>query len=203
MAVIAYKCRVPASELERDLYSLLDTFNDRAISSVVRDREIQKAIKGYNRKAKFAKADKLEEWLGFAFARRTKRNYRSRNEHLQLARKSRNDKQQAQKIGILKAYLHDHPQASNTELSEMLAMSRSTICKYRQAAEDALETEESQEQLQAQWPGAQPVEEVPVSFDKTSDLPEVSPADPGLSALTKSGCTLLLRLFPPDKGGGC
>ena len=197
LAVIAYKCRVPVSELERDLYSLLDTFNDRAISSVVRDREIQKAIKGYNRKAKFAKADKLEEWLGFAFARKTKRNYQSRDAHLQLARKSRNDKQRAQKIGQLLAYLNDHPQASNTELSEMLAMSRSTICKYRQVAEEALEAEAHQEQLQAQWPKAQTVEEVPISFAKTGDWFEILPADPRLPALPNSGCTLLLRLLPP------
>ena len=79
----------------------------------------------------------------------------------------------------------------------MLAMSRSTICKYRQVAEEALEAEAHQEQLQAQWPKAQTVEEVPISFAKTGDWFEILPADPRLPALPNSGCTLLLRLLPP------
>ena len=134
LAVVAWKCRIPKHELEQDLYGLLEVWNDpdypyQNFSHPVKPIEVQKALTGYNKKATMCPRERLEEWFGFQF-RKNKRNYRTREEHLQIARAIRNAKISTSTKLKVEAYLKANPNASISEISRISGISRPTIYKY-------------------------------------------------------------------------
>lgn len=81
LSVIAWKCNVPAAELERDLLSLLPDYNKGSVRKV-KEKEIYSAMKMYNDKAMLTQRESLENWQGWEYDP-IPRNYRKRVEHLQ------------------------------------------------------------------------------------------------------------------------
>lgn len=81
LSVIAWKCGVPITELERDLLGLLPGYNKGAIRKV-KEKEVYSAMKMYNDKAMLTQRESLENWQGWEFDP-IPRNGRRRAEHLQ------------------------------------------------------------------------------------------------------------------------
>ena len=131
LAIIAYKCRVPREQAEEDITDLVDLFNQKEHIKRVRENEIEKAMKGYSQKFVRVTSYTLEEYLGFAFHRSTKRNGLKRKEHLEMAREIKASRQRATKQNQMKRYLQKYPDASLKQLEEALGWSRHTIIKYR------------------------------------------------------------------------
>lgn len=111
-----------------------DNFNQRNVEAIFRF---------FDQKYK-AKPETLEEWLGYEFKRiGVKRNDRSREVHLKLAR---NQLRMLREIGetsvgrpldsgtkkeLVKKYIKKHPEASVTEIANALGVSRTTVYKWK------------------------------------------------------------------------
>ena len=134
LAVIAYKCRVPRSQLENDLKTVYNNLTQKG--KPLKEGEITKALGGFQLKYIRTRAEKLESWLGFEFERTTKRNGRTRAEHLQHCRGIRNERSAKSKIDCIAKYLSAHPTASNREISTALHMHMQTVRKYRATFEN-------------------------------------------------------------------
>lgn len=84
LTVIAWKCKVPKDELEKDLLSLIPIFNKGAVR-LVKEKEVYSALKMYNEKAMETTRERLQDWQGWEY-KPIKRNGRKRAEHLKRAR---------------------------------------------------------------------------------------------------------------------
>lgn len=73
LSVIAWKCAVPATELERDLQALLPHYNKGSVRKV-KEKEIYSAMKMYNDKAMLTQRERLEDWQGWEFKPSTNRH---------------------------------------------------------------------------------------------------------------------------------
>lgn len=141
LAIVAYKCLVPRTQLEQDLDDIRKAYNARdKHEHTVKRSEVDKAICGYNPKALTVKRSTLCGWLGFGYDA-AKRNGRTRDEHLAEVHAKRSD---TARIKIME-YFSLHPDASNVKASRDLGMSRHTVIKYRPAA-DAQEHPQLQEE---------------------------------------------------------
>lgn len=87
LSVIAWKCKVPEEELERDLLSLLPYYNKGA-TRIVKEKEIKSAMKMYNDKAMLTQRERLEDWQGWEY-KPIPRNGRKQALHLRMARSNR------------------------------------------------------------------------------------------------------------------
>ena len=74
LSVIAWKCGVPAAELEQDLLGLLPGYNKGAVRKV-KEKEVYSAMKMYNDKAMLTQRESLENWQGWEFKPATNRHY--------------------------------------------------------------------------------------------------------------------------------
>lgn len=127
LAVIAVKCRISRERLHSDLKALQSHFNDLISSQLINDREIDNILATLDaKKAKSVTGETLEKWLGWTFERKTKRNHRSREEHLSLVA----EKKRTQSATAVQDYLAEHPGASISETAKRLGMSRNTVAKY-------------------------------------------------------------------------
>lgn len=85
LSVVAYKSGIEKSRLEEDLNILLKHYN--MIGTLIKADEVKKAMRAYNSLALKCRSTTLEQWFGWEFSRNsTKRNGRSRNDHLKRAR---------------------------------------------------------------------------------------------------------------------
>ena len=112
LAIIAYKCRIPRAQIEEDIGDLVDLFNQKEHMQKVRENEIEKALTGYSQKFVKVNSYTLEEYLGFTFHRKTKRNGLKQGEHLLIARAVKAARQKATKEIQMKRYLQNNPGAS-------------------------------------------------------------------------------------------
>ncbi len=141
LVTVGYKCHVSTEAVERDLRYLQGVFNGRKDGPAIRDAEIPKALAAFNEKAMTVKRETLNSWLGFSFEP-CKRNGRSRAEHLARNRQAIHDA----KIAIIRAYLLDHPEASNSEIADRTPVSRWTVMRYRAEVAEALAREAAAKQ---------------------------------------------------------
>lgn len=74
LTVIAWKCKVPKEELEKDLLSLIPIFNKGAIR-IVKEKEVYSALKMYNEKAMETTRERLQDWQGWEYKPKTNRHY--------------------------------------------------------------------------------------------------------------------------------
>ncbi len=84
LSVIAWKCGVPAEELEQDLLALLPDYNKGA-QRLVKEKEVYSAMKMYNDKAMLTQRESLENWQGWEY-KPIKRNGQKQADHLEEAR---------------------------------------------------------------------------------------------------------------------
>lgn len=132
LAVIGYKCRLKRDRVEADISELFDVLNNRD-GHDMRETERHKPMTGYCSKYIRATSERIEEWLGFGFLRQTKRNGRDRSEHGRYRKSIAAEHQAAAKQEAIAAYLLNHPDASNREISRELGMCHKTVAKYRQS----------------------------------------------------------------------
>lgn len=128
LAVVATKCRISNERLHHDLKDLQQKFN-RSVphGHTISDHEIENVVDTLDhKKAKLVKGETLEGWLGWKFERKTKRNYRTREEHLNLVAAQK----RACSMEKVTNYLLEHPTASISEIAKSLGMSRNTVAKY-------------------------------------------------------------------------
>ena len=131
LAITAYKCRVPRAEAEEFLSLLIDVYNQKPNTHIVKDYEIKKAMTGYCSKATTVKSTTLEELLGVKFERKSKRNGRKRADHLEMARAIKDAKQAADKKAMVRRYLSKYPSASLNQMVNDLGISKTTAKKYK------------------------------------------------------------------------
>jgi len=138
LSVIAWKCAVPMSELERDLLSLLPTYNKDA-TRIIKDKEIYSALKMYNDRAMLTQRERLEHWQGWEYKpikRREKplkqavhlrlaRNQLALMKEMGIASQGRPSKEQ-----LVTSWRADHPSGTKSECRADLGLDTKTIRKW-------------------------------------------------------------------------
>ena len=130
LAVVAWKARIPRSRLEEDLWELQAFWNEsRSCHERISDKEIEKALKGYNTKSTLVTSKKLEEWTGFEF-KRAKRNGRKRQEHLGIisAKKRGGNKE------IVKRYAENNPFATQRQMAKDSSNCKCLYSRFKKAS---------------------------------------------------------------------
>lgn len=131
LAIVGKKCNVMKSTVEQDIKNCIDLFNQKDNRHSMKSYEAQKAMKGYSDIARTVRSTTLEELIGLEFERKTKRNGRTQEDHLRIARASRNTKQAVDRESTMRKYLETNPSASLKELVEALGWGKATVVKYR------------------------------------------------------------------------
>ncbi|MCF0150528.1 MAG: hypothetical protein HUJ80_03865 [Firmicutes bacterium] len=155
LTCIAYKCKVPLEELEKDLQGLVDHYN-RLEGEKVLYAEISYALRMYNYNALSTRAVILEEWLGFSFTRyhrhrdAEQRFPRKKTEEMRLEGKLTNMEVYAQKRRdelypdgswrknagrnsyelLVVNWRQAHPEGTIMECSRDLNIDRKTVSKW-------------------------------------------------------------------------
>lgn len=120
LVCVGHKCRRALESIREDVLRLAERLG-------LPKREAEHAVAACNpEKAQTVCAATLEGWLGWSFDRKTKRNGRTREEHLAAIAKSRTDASRCRVTGYLKA----NPMATISEIARTLAMGRKTVAKY-------------------------------------------------------------------------
>lgn len=126
LAVIAFKCGIKRTELERDFYMIADLWGKESWHTVFNKNNIPAALRCYSPDFARVKRTTLEEWLGWVFTGTCKRNGRTQQEHLEkIAIEKR-----AKALYKLEQYLKKYPEASKRRISTDTGMSRNTVAKY-------------------------------------------------------------------------
>lgn len=137
LSAIAWKCNVPADEVERDLLGLIPRYNQNAVRQM-KPEEVKSALKMYNDKAMLTQRERLQDWIGWEY-RPQRRNGRKRSIHLALAR---GNKAVLKELGEMKpegrptkkdqvaAYRKKHPEATPTAVARALGVSRTTVYRW-------------------------------------------------------------------------
>lgn len=129
-AIVGYKCRIPRSVVLEALQDLRNAWNRENPSSPVQAVEVDRAMRGYTHKYMLSKASRLEEWFGWEFDRRIKRNGRSQADHLKLARAAKDKKKAEEAKELMESYLTRNPRATKAAMARDLQYNRRTIAKY-------------------------------------------------------------------------
>lgn len=135
LCVIAYKCRIPKGELVSDVEEIADLWSadERWRDDPFNRRNLPAALRCYSQKFLKVSRAKLEEWLGWEFGR-TKRNGRTRKEHLTMVANLKKSRSFSAVADFIKA----HPEAKKTEIAAGTGLSRVTVNKYYDAAKQII-----------------------------------------------------------------
>lgn len=135
LAVVAVKCRVPEDVLKADAARVVQAFNHRDPQDPVPDHDIDRALGSVDpQEAKNVRSETIERWVGWTFERRTKRNGRSRQEHLtEIAHVASAAARSGRARDAVVAYLTSHPDATTTDIMTATKLSRPTVTKYAKA----------------------------------------------------------------------
>ena len=138
LTVIAWKCGIPYEQLEQDLLSLLPGYNKGA-QRQIKEKEVYSALKMYNDRAMSTRRESLEHWQGWEY-KPIKRNGRRRAEHIKIMNFVRDEingnKDWRNKKGAptaqnkVQQYRTEHPDATVTEVARELKISRTTVYKW-------------------------------------------------------------------------
>lgn len=142
LSVIAWKCAVPMSELERDLLSLLPTYNKDA-TRIIKEKEVYSAIKMYNERAMLTQRERLEHWQGWEYKPIKRREKPLKQAvHLRLARNQLalmkemgiasqgRPQESGTKKQIVLEWRSEHPSGTKSECHRDTGLSRTTIGKW-------------------------------------------------------------------------
>jgi hypothetical protein len=128
--VCGWKARIPKEQIKKDLEQYVERYNEIWPENPIKWSEIGKALKAYGKKESTVCSKKqLAEWFNTEIEG-TKRNGRTREEHLQIARAIRNAKISTSTKLKVEVYLKANPNASISEISRISGLSRTTIYKY-------------------------------------------------------------------------
>ena len=143
LAIYAVKCNVPIERLKEDAYGLVPFLNAINPSEPFTESDVRSALECYDlRYATFPLKD--IEILSAIKIERNKRNGRKQEQHLARARAVqavddpegnwRNRKGRPDKKMMINEYIAEHPEASVSEVSKALGVSRTTVYKYKESA---------------------------------------------------------------------
>ena len=131
LAVIAYKCRIPEAELQRDIEDIADEWevDPRWSQDPFNRKNVPDALRCYSQRFIKVRRETLEEWLGWEFSHKSP-PARSQEEHLENVA----NQKRGRSLGLVMQALRDNPDANKTMISRMTGLSRPTVIKYYDAA---------------------------------------------------------------------
>ena len=160
LAVIAWKCNVPVDKVERDLHSLIPTYNEGATRQI-KEKEINHALRMYNEKAIITPRQRLEDWIGWEY-HPIKRNGRTRNVHLTIARATRDilhpdgwQNQNGRPKGSsvqhrqIENYHAEHPDATPKDCIAETGLSKNTVYRWWKAEPEEPDADLTDVQVEA------------------------------------------------------
>lgn len=192
LACVGHKCH-------RAVESILEDAIRLAAKLGLPKHEAEHAVAACNpEKAQTVRAATLEGWLGWSFDRKTKRNGRTRAEHLaEIA-----ERRTAARRRRVTDYLEHHPKATISEIARTLAMGRKTVAKYFHEWLEALRDKVVQ-QAKAML-GAIPTTSdcttdcTAVSIESVGQAPTATISDYPSTAITPDGPTAMVSDHPAD-----
>ncbi|WP_337436937.1 hypothetical protein, partial [Mitsuokella jalaludinii] len=120
LTCVGYKCGMALEAISEDVMYLAAVLG-------LPQREAKHALEVCNpEKARTVRAATLEDWLGWSFDRKTKRNGRTRKEHLAKVAADRTTASRRRVWACLK----EAPMATISELARKLSITRRTAAKY-------------------------------------------------------------------------
>jgi hypothetical protein len=129
LAIVGWKCRIPEEQVRYDLISLQERWNEYALRKgmpTLKNKEIEKAMKGYDQKYTKVTSRILADWLGVTF-KTNKRNGRKRRDHLNLVAKQKR-KSSIEKIwNVLVEAKRKRVRLTITKLAYLAGVSRQTV----------------------------------------------------------------------------
>lgn len=157
LAVIAWKCNVPVDKVERDLLSLIPTYNEGATRQI-KEKEIKHALRMYNEKAIITPRQRLEDWIGWEY-HPIKRNGRKQTVHLTIARATRDilhPEGWQSKEGRptmqhkIAAYRAEHPDATPKDCIAETGLSKNTVYRWWGTAPELEEADDNLAEVQVE-----------------------------------------------------
>lgn len=192
LACVGHKCHRAVESILEDAVRLVAKLG-------LPKHEAEHAVAACNpEKAQTVRAATLEGWLGWSFDRKTKRNVRTRAEHLaEIA-----ERRTAASRHRVTDYLEHHPKATISEIARTLAMGRKTVAKYFHEWLEALRDKVVQ-QAKAML-GAIPTTSdcttdcTAVSIESVGQAPTATISDYPSTAITPDGPTAMVSDHPAD-----
>ena len=123
LAIVGYKTRISREVVEKKLKDVQERFNERDKEKIL-DVEVENAMCGYSQKFVRVKWETLSRWTNIEKERNTRRNGRSREEHLKVARKKKEEKTKKRKEEIQRLLEAGYTKA---KIAEILGISRQTV----------------------------------------------------------------------------
>lgn len=137
MAIYAIKCNIPLDELESDMNLISIYLSNIGYNHPITERNIRSALKAYKPEYITTSISRIEKLTGIEI-KRNKRNGRTQEEHLKLARASQAKKYpngewrgNQSKEQLVKDFIREYPNLSVTEIAKRLNVSRPTVYKYK------------------------------------------------------------------------
>lgn len=132
LAVIAYKCRIPYGQLERDVdhISQIWTLDRRWDRDPFNVKNVASALRCYNPKFVRVRRSTLEEWLGWQFAGTKKESKYTQREWLERLA----DQRSAASLRAIRNVLKENPTLSKSEIARRTGLSRQTVYNHYEAA---------------------------------------------------------------------
>ena len=139
LVVYAIKCDVSKDELRQDLQFAFEKLQTVEHSNPLTSDDIDSALEAYDRAYSTFPVEDIEKLTDLRIER-NKRNYRSQDLHLRIARATqsvlypegdwRNVKGRPSKEELVKDYIAKNPDDNPTEIARNLGISRTTVYKY-------------------------------------------------------------------------
>jgi len=141
MSIYAVKCDIPKRELKKDMYEIYEKIKLIEHTNSLTKEDVHSALEIYDRAYYNFKIDDIIKLTDIRIEK-NKRNYRKQEQHLKIARATRDilhenwregngrPKGSGTKENIVRNYIKEHPEDSPTEISKALGISRTTVYKY-------------------------------------------------------------------------
>lgn len=137
LAIYAAKCNIPYAELEKDALSLIPYMNQLNSKESFTKYDVMSALNSYSEEFKTFPRSDIEKITSISIPK-NKRNGRSQKEHIEIMNAIRdimyreNDWRYVQpsKKDLVKEFIKNNPEATPTEISKKLGISRTTVYKY-------------------------------------------------------------------------
>lgn len=133
LAVIAYKCRIPFEQLEKDVEHIVNRWavDVRWVKNPFNEKNVPAALRCYSQKFVRVRRETLEDWLGWEFPRRKKeKRYKDRQEWLETLADQRN----GASMRAIRTALEEDIFMSKSEIARRTGLSRQTVYNHYSAA---------------------------------------------------------------------
>lgn len=132
LSVIAYKCRIPYEQLERDVDHITQIwkFDRRWDKDPFNAKNVAAALRCYSPKFVRVRRSTLEEWLGWQFTGDKKEPKYTQEEWLERLA----DQRSAASLRAIRNVLKEDPTLSKSEIARRTGLSRQTVYNHYEAA---------------------------------------------------------------------